>query len=146
YKLLEKRLGAEELVLFHARFPIEDRMRLEEQVLRYFGKETGERPRRMICVATQVIEQSLDLDFDLMITELAPIELLLQRSGRVWRHDRPERPDHFERPELWVLLPELVDGVPRFRTSDVRVYEAHALLRTHLCVAELAKVEIPGDV
>ena len=146
YELLKERFRAEELVLFHARFPIEDRMRLEEQVLRYFGRNGAERPHRMICVATQVIEQSLDLDFDLMVTELAPIELLLQRSGRVWRHDRPERPEQFARPELWILLPGTEDGVPEFRTSDTHIYEAHALLRTYLCVTKLTRIEIPGDV
>lgn len=72
--------------LFHARYPFEERERREYSAINSYGKEARNRPRRSILVATQVVEQSLDLDFDLMVTELAPIDLLLQRSGRLFRH------------------------------------------------------------
>ncbi|MDW8426848.1 MAG: CRISPR-associated helicase Cas3', partial [Meiothermus sp.] len=74
-------------MLFHARFPAEDRARLEGEVLARFGKEAtlenGQRPQKAVLVATQVVEQSLDLDFDLMVSDLAPVDLLLQRAGRL---------------------------------------------------------------
>ncbi|MFN4207944.1 MAG: CRISPR-associated helicase Cas3' [Agrobacterium albertimagni] len=76
--------------LFHARFIHEDRQRIERDVVARFGKDGGpEERRRRILVATAVIEQSLDLDFDVMISDLAPVDLLIQRAGRLWRH--PER-------------------------------------------------------
>ncbi|MCM2329958.1 MAG: CRISPR-associated helicase Cas3' [Pseudomonas sagittaria] len=85
-----------EIYLFHARFPASQRQLREQRVLDIFGKAGGEqgelRTGRKILIATQVAEQSLDLDFDLIVTDLAPIDLLLQRAGRLWRHPRPQRP------------------------------------------------------
>lgn len=80
-----------EVLLFHARFPAEQRQRREEHAVKTFGA-SGSRTGRKILIATQVAEQSLDLDFDLIITDLAPIDLLLQRAGRLWRHKRSYRP------------------------------------------------------
>lgn len=79
-----------EVYLFHARFPAERRQVREDQVLALFG-EGGDRNGRKILVATQVVEQSLDLDFDLIVTDLAPIDLILQRAGRLWRHKQDYR-------------------------------------------------------
>ena len=64
------------MILFHARFPFDVRAEIEKAVLDKFGPEEKNRPKRSVVVATQVVEQSLDLDFDLMITELAPIDLI----------------------------------------------------------------------
>lgn len=80
-----------EVYLFHARFPADRRQQREEQALSVFG-EKGDRTGRKILIATQVVEQSLDLDFDLIVTDLAPIDLILQRAGRLWRHKRKTRP------------------------------------------------------
>jgi len=80
-----------EVLLFHARFPADRRQKREDQALETFG-ESGNRRGRKILIATQVAEQSLDLDFDLIVTDLAPIDLVLQRAGRLWRHSRGLRP------------------------------------------------------
>jgi len=80
-----------EVFLFHARFPAESRQQREDHALEAFG-EGGDRRGRKILIATQVAEQSLDLDFDLIATDLAPIDLVLQRAGRLWRHARDFRP------------------------------------------------------
>lgn len=80
-----------EVVLFHARFPADRRQKREEQTLEMFGGGTI-RVGRKILIATQVAEQSLDLDFDVIATDLAPIDLVLQRAGRLWRHARASRP------------------------------------------------------
>jgi CRISPR-associated endonuclease/helicase Cas3 len=80
-----------EVFLFHARFPAERRQKREDHALDAFG-ESGSRTGRKILIATQVAEQSLDLDFDLIATDLAPIDLVLQRAGRLWRHARKSRP------------------------------------------------------
>ena len=91
-----------EAMLFHARFAIGDRLAIERRVLERFG--AASKNRSGVLVATQVIEQSLDLDFDVMVTDLAPIDLLIQRAGRLWRHIRSDRP--LSEPRLVVLSPD----------------------------------------
>jgi CRISPR-associated endonuclease/helicase Cas3 len=89
YQQLVKLLGAERVQLFHSRFALVDRRRIQEQALSAFNKHSLATARRgRVLVATQVVEQSLDLDFDWLISDLAPIELLLQRQGRLRRHCR----------------------------------------------------------
>ena len=79
----------EKLLLFHSRFVMADRQSIEAAALDLFGKGSGSEDRAgRILVATQVVEQSLDLDFDVMISDLAPIDLLIQRAGRLHRHCR----------------------------------------------------------
>ena len=90
--------------LFHARFRFCDRQAIEKQVLEKYGKD-GKREQGSILIATQVVEQSLDLDFDWMITQLCPVDLLFQRLGRLHRHQRP-RPDGFDKPKCTVLIPD----------------------------------------
>jgi len=72
--------------LFHARYTVADRLRIEEHVLGKYGKKA--KRNGGLLVATQVIEQSLDLDFDVLVSQIAPIEFLMQRMGRLWRHTR----------------------------------------------------------
>lgn len=79
-----------EIYLFHARFPADQRQKREDHVIRTFGPH-AERGGKKILIATQVAEQSLDLDFDVLLTDLAPIDLVLQRAGRLWRHRRTFR-------------------------------------------------------
>jgi len=99
-------------IVFHARFAQGERQRIETGVMRRFGKESTQADRAgSVLIATQVVEQSLDLDFDAMVSDLAPIDLLVQRAGRLWRHLRGEgvRPAGLQR-ELTVLSPaETVD-------------------------------------
>jgi CRISPR-associated endonuclease/helicase Cas3 len=79
------------LDLFHSRFVLDDRLRIENDTLcRYGEKSTPENRQGRILIATQVVEQSLDLDFDFMVSDLAPIDLIIQRAGRLHRHVRDE--------------------------------------------------------
>ncbi len=96
-------------MLFHARFAMGDRMAIETQVLDCFGKQSDPQNRAgRILVATQVIEQSLDLDFDLIISDLAPIDFLIQRAGRLWRHmdRRPQNSRPLPGPRMLVVSPD----------------------------------------
>ncbi|MEZ4705922.1 MAG: CRISPR-associated helicase Cas3' [Caldilineaceae bacterium] len=121
----------EDLLLFHARTPGIWRNATEAEVLARFGKETAER-KPAVIVATQVIEQSLDLDFDLIISDLAPLDLLLQRAGRLHRHVRASRPQAMAEPTLLVTTPkEKPDGAPDWDGDD-NVYEPYILLRSLL--------------
>lgn len=75
-------------IVLHSAFLAPDRAAIEEQLQTLIGKN-GNRPDRLLVIGTQVLEQSLDIDFDLMVTEIAPLDLVLQRVGRLHRHARP---------------------------------------------------------
>ncbi len=124
----DPRFDDAEVDCFHARFPVRCRLDRQEMVLGCFSRH-GQRPQRAVLVATQVVEQSLDLDFDLMLTDLAPIDLLLQRSGRLHRHPRDGRPAAVAAPRLlWTDSLAVADS-PSFGVSG-RIYEPWLLWRT----------------
>jgi len=91
--------------LHHSRFAPEDRERLDDAVERALAHDAARVPGGLIVVGSQTLEQSLDLDADFLITDLCPIDVLLQRLGRLQRHDLP-RPSGFEGPACLVLVPE----------------------------------------
>jgi CRISPR-associated endonuclease/helicase Cas3 len=137
-----------ELGIFHARFLANDRQRIESDCLRMFGPPDSQgvaRPRRYVLIATQVVEQSLDVDFDVMVTDLAPVDLLLQRSGRLQRHERAGRPGGG--PVLHIRWPEEPgDGTPEFDRASTYVYDEHILLRTWHALRDSDEIAIPEDV
>lgn len=151
--------GFPKLDLLHARFRFCNREEREERSLKRFGKpdqngESPHRPQMAVLISTQIIEQSLDLDFDLMISELAPADLLLQRAGRLQRHARPERILFKNAPTLWLLKPptdangDLLipkKGLPDFGKSGA-VYDKHILLRSWLKLRDGKPIEIPNDI
>lgn len=100
--------------LHHSRFSRQDRPLLDDQVKAQIGKERSPRPggAGLVVVGTQTLEQSLDIDADLLITDLCPMDVLLQRLGRLHRHDRAQRPDGCEQARAWVLTPPGHDLAP----------------------------------
>jgi len=97
----QKNAGSDiDVGLLHSRFPFFRREEIENEWLQRLGKNNKTR-QPCILVATQVVEQSVDIDADLIVTELAPTDMLLQRTGRLWRHERDNRP--IEKPELWII-------------------------------------------
>jgi CRISPR-associated endonuclease/helicase Cas3 len=98
------------LQIVHSRMPHRDRRSRSETLLRLLGPDLGQRPRKMVVVATQVVEQSFDVDFDLAVSDPAPASALLQRLGRVRRH-RP--PSVGEAAEMVVVWPCDTTGAPR---------------------------------
>lgn len=156
FRHLQGSLQDTECSLFHARTLQMWRREREEEVLRKFGKGAKQsdgmflnthRPRRSVLVATQVIEQSLDLDFDLMVSEMAPVDLLLQRLGRLHRHVRA-RPQGLELPRLVVLCDAKASGQPpeSFGKSIEWVYDRYVLLRTWLVLRGRDKIVIPEEI
>jgi len=135
-------VSQEDLILFHARFPLAWRNEIEDKVLTRFGKN-GQRPEKAIVVATQVIEQSLDLDFDLLVSYLSPLDLLIQRAGRLWRHER-QRPASLSGPRLLLVRPGETDGRPDFG-PDVYVYEPYTLLRSYLALRGREQMILPKE-
>lgn len=147
FQRLQGQFTDKEVGLFHGRFLFVDRERIEHDCIIKFGKPSDsktDRPPTFVLVATQVIEQSLDLDFDLMISDLAPIDLLLQRSGRLHRHpDRENRPPQLSKPTMWLISPTLdEEGTPDFGVSKY-IYDRHVLLRTWLTTRLLKRLELP---
>jgi CRISPR-associated endonuclease/helicase Cas3 len=138
-KLINEKGVRIDVALFHSRFCFMDRQKIETSVMEKYGK--GElRGRGCILVATQVVEQSLDLDFDWMITQLCPIDLLLQRIGRLYRHDLT-RPMGFDKiPRCKVLVPIGTDyGLHNAIYEDVRV-----LWRTQKILEKTGSLEFPS--
>lgn len=149
-ELIGKRLSdGTEIYLFHARFPADARQRREDAVLKIFGPtvlgDTDSRSGRKILIATQVAEQSLDLDFDLIATDLAPVDLLLQRAGRLWRHQRGARP--LAAPIL-IIAGLQEDPPPSFGKPLwwAAVYREDVLLRTRSLLRGKPTLQLPDEI
>ncbi|RRD42866.1 CRISPR-associated helicase Cas3' [Buchananella hordeovulneris] len=151
YRELRAHFGAE-VTLLHSRFLLRDRQAAEKRLREQFGPpEKAQRPTRAIVVATQVVEQSLDIDFDYLVSDLAPLDVLLQRVGRVHRHARPHRPAKLSAPGVLVVnAPELVPE-PKLEGGSCAVYGDYLLLRTAQALRERATggvltVTLPDDI
>lgn len=145
YVRLKSCVGADtELMLFHARYPADERGARERAVLDRFGKDVP-RPRSALLIATQVVEQSLDIDFDFLVTDLAPVDLLLQRAGRLHRHER-HRPTAHRTPVLTVAG-LIADRLPELHETKWKyVYDAYVLYRTWLLVVHEPIWNLPTDI
>ena len=134
-KILKEKLPEADILLFHSRFVAPDRASREEMLLKRIGKHSKPEDRRgLVVIGTQVLEQSLDIDFDLMITQLCPMDLLLQRLGRLHRHER-NRPQPLQEAKCYLL--ETDEG-------SVKVYGKWLLLRTDDLLPDVLK--LPGDI
>lgn len=140
------------LGLLHSRFPYWQRELIENEWMERFGK-SGETRCGSILVSTQVVEQSVDLDADLMITELAPTDMLLQRLGRLWRHERENRPVNAAR----LCIIEETRALEEFRTTPPKeikqelrskglVYDPFVLLRSLEVWQGQKEVNIPAQI
>ncbi|MFC6094388.1 CRISPR-associated helicase Cas3' [Saccharothrix lopnurensis] len=142
---LGREFGEDNVTINHSRFLGCDRARIDKGLLRRFGPK-GERPGLHIVVASQVVEQSLDVDFDLMVTDLAPMDLLLQRWGRLHRHERV-RHGPVARPRCAVVGVEDWGAEPvRAVPGSRRVYGEHLLLRSAALVSDREQVALPSDI
>lgn len=138
-------LGPEAVTVLHARFLAADRLTKERWLSEHFGPG-GERPTGQVVVGTQVLEQSLDVDFDALVTDLAPVDLVLQRVGRTHRHPGIRRPPGFEAPLIVLCgLTRHSDG-PLFPRGSRAVYGEHLLLRTAAVLFERGTLTLPDDM
>lgn len=148
YDALAARLKPDQVQVFHARFPLGDRLLIEQDIVARFGRRsTSEARAGRVVVATQVMEQSLDIDFDDMVSDLAPIDRLIQRCGRMQRHERGDRGT----PTLHVLAPEWT-GAPTAGwpgtefTGTLRVYlRPSTLWRTQWALRHRNALELPAQ-
>lgn len=131
--------GADNVTLLHSGFIATDRIEKEVQLLQTIGKKAN-RPFKKIIIGTQVIEQSLDIDFDVLISDLAPMDLFIQRVGRLHRHDIP-RPKKHEKPVVYVLG---TSATLDFEPGSETVYGGYLLARTQALLPEV--LLIPEDI
>lgn len=118
--------------------------------MQMLGKDNSHRPGGCILVATQVVEQSVDIDADMLVTDLAPTDLLLQRIGRLHRHPRM-RPTGFEEPRCVILHPEVDwDASAReIKTSlgpTAFVYPPVTLFQTQRVWRTRKSIAVPGEI
>lgn len=135
-------------LLIHARMLPADRNVREQRLEQSLGSQSrgAQRPERLLVIGTQVLEQSLDVDFDLLVTDLAPVDLVLQRAGRLHRHrDRTNRSAAHPAPRLWLAHPTgAADEVPIKAIAGVY---AEALIRATLRVlAGRTLITLPEDI
>jgi len=143
-----RRVYGDEVVLVHSRFLAPHRAAREEQLVSELGRSAKHRPRRRIVVGTQVLEQSLDIDFDLIVTDLGPVDLVLQRIGRLHRHERA-RPDSLREPVCLVTgVADWAATPPVFDVGSERIYGRAALLRATLTLFEDGDTDVvlPCDI
>ena len=155
YNNLKKNLPDDiNVILFHSRFTYIDRNNIETKVTGLYGKDKKNRPFKSIAVSTQVVEQSLDVDFDYLISDIAPIDLLLQRFGRMHRHERSNRPDNFNTPETLVLIPDCeIKGPIKNKNNKwnlaedlkgfAEVYNPLIIYKTIKCLSENEVIKLP---
>jgi len=155
YQALRTDLGPD-AVLLHARLTAGERATRTRTVLDLLGpagrSQAPPRPRRLVVVATQLAEQSFDVDVDHLVTDLAPIDLLLQRAGRLHRHRRApaRRPGPLRRPRIVVTgVSRHAEGPPTFPGGSRAIYGDHLLLRSAALCEQAATGHgwtLPGDV
>ncbi len=135
--------------LLHSRFPFQRRAELEEDWLEGLGPNRSADGPGSILIATQVVEQSVDIDLDFIVSDLAPTDMLLQRVGRLWRHERPQR--RAAAPEFWIRLPELAansdaTALKKALGRSARVYAPYVLLRTAAVWSGKKELHLPADI
>jgi len=141
-----------EIGLVHSRFPTQRRNELENYWVGLFGKQGTDQRAKMgrLLIGTQVLEQSLDIDADLLITKLAPTDMLLQRMGRLWRHpaNNAVRPASSTK-EMIILVPDIaeVECCPEigFGPSGA-IYAPYVLWRTYQEWKQQDRISIPSDI
>jgi CRISPR-associated endonuclease/helicase Cas3 len=143
------REGSIRVGLLHSRFPFQRRMELEDDWLERLGKTRPANGPGSILIATQVVEQSVDIDLDFIVSDLAPTDMLLQRLGRLWRHERLHR--HASEPAFWIRLPELSAAtdaaeLKKALVRSARVYAPYVLLRSMKVWEGRSEINLPVEI
>jgi CRISPR-associated helicase cas3 len=143
---LSERFGDEVVILLHSAFIATERVKKEKYLLNMIGKE-ADRPNKKVIIGTQVLEQSLDIDFDVLISDLAPVDLLIQRLGRLHRHTTSTntvvRPKSHKEPKLYILGKNKSYD---FEEGTASIYEKYLLMRTQYFIDKKEYIAIPGDI
>ena len=130
-----------DVLLYHAQFLLPDRAKKEKQLVELVGKKsTPESRSGLVVVGTQVREQSLDIDFDMLITDMCPMDLLLQRMGRLHRHERGVRPDTAKTPVCYVITDEYTN----MESASRKIYSHWLINKTADTLPD--SITLPDDI
>jgi len=127
------------LMVLHSAFLATDRTAQETDLQAAIGKHVV-RPDKMIVIGTQVLEQSLDIDFDVLYTDIAPMDLILQRAGRLHRH-QIVRPKGLQQPQLFIMG---IQGLNDYGTGNEAVYGKYLLMKTDHFLGNT--ITLPDDI
>lgn len=126
-------------IILHSAFIATDREKIEEKLQKAIGKN-GRRPEKMIVIGTQVLEQSLDIDFDVLFTDIAPMDLILQRIGRLHRHHR-RRPVGLVTPMTYIMD---LNELGNYGDANESIYSKYILTKTDYFLPK--KIKSPADI
>lgn len=138
-----------EVATLHSRFPFFRRQELENVWLERLGKRRSDEGKGLLLIATQVVEQSVDIDLDFIVSDLAPTDMMLQRMGRLWRHERKSR--KASEPEFWINSPAVnaeagARELKRAFGKSGYVYVPYVLLRTAEVFAQRESLVLPDQI
>lgn len=138
-----------EVAALHSRFPFFRRQELEDEWLERLGKHRSNDGKGSLLIATQVVEQSVDIDLDFIVSDLAPTDMLLQRMGRLWRHHRLDR--KAAEPEFWINMPAVnaaasAKDLKRSFGKTGYVYAPYVLLRTAELFSGRESIVLPDQI
>lgn len=152
YKTIKANISDADVLLYHAQFTMDHRLEKEKLLLKKMGKNSSNTERKkFILIGTQVLEQSLDYDADILLTEICPMDLLLQRIGRLHRHNRCDsihdysRPKRLQEAECHIILEESSRSDKlQYDEGSKMVYGEYLLMRTLNIIP--AYITIPKDI
>lgn len=155
----EKSNYGSDIGLLHSRFPFNRRQEIEKEWMMKLGKNAGElnkdgsknleRPKGCVLIATQIVEQSVDIDADWMITEICPIDMFLQRVGRLWRHQRNYRTGIGEVVVISgnpLLVNSKGEKIDKLGKKTCRIYSPYVLIRTYEILSTKKIINLPEDI
>lgn len=148
FKMIKSMNQTIEVGLIHSRFTKADRQSNEDYWVDLFGKNGwGKRNQGRILIGTQVLEQSIDIDSDFLVSRIAPIDMILQRLGRLWRHEISNRNEN-ARQEAWILSPGLTEAIKDEKkfSKTAKVYAPYVLLKTLKVLENMQNITLPTDI
>lgn len=150
YRLIKAAGANIESGLVHSRFLQKDREQHETNWIHFFGKDGSDvrYAKGRILVGTQVLEQSLDIDADFLVSQVCPTDMFLQRLGRLWRHNLANRhPD--AKPDVFLLIPQGADTAvpsPCFFGRTGYVYDPYILYRSLEVIRGYKDILLPAHI
>jgi hypothetical protein len=147
WKILDDKFGPKQVILIHSAFISVDRIAIEKKIRTLLGPDDRKRPQRLFVIGTQVLEQSLDIDFDLMCSDLCPMDLLLQRLGREFRHGWHNRPALLQEARCLITGVTTNGCLPEFNKGSASIYGKYQLYNTLLLLeTHQYSIDLPDDI
>lgn len=145
YKKLKETLPKDvELILYHSKFYDSEKEAKTQEIIKKLGKNREHRPSKCVVVSTQILEQSIDIDFDILCTEISPIDSLIQRMGRLWRHSSKGTIRECTKIDTPLFVYSSKDD--DYGKHSKFVYKGNVLKETNDVLCEKSSICIPNDI